>query len=158
MDSVVLPRIAKTYHSIQVVKYAQMKNEKLIAYITSIRAMEGAEYLILTDIDHEPCATRKKQKIAQDYKSAEIEKIIVVKKEIESWYLAGLNVENTKRLRVSPMNDFDEATKETFDKLIPRAFINRTDFMIELLKCYAFDRAKSKSGSFRYLCAKLGIT
>lgn len=158
IDSIVIPRIAKAYNSIQVVKYSQMKDEKLIAYITSIRAMKGAEYLILTDIDYEPCVTRKKEKLIQKYKAAEIERVIVVKKEIESWYLAGLSSENTKRLRINSACDNKETTKETFDNLIPRTFLNRTDFMMELLKCYAFESAQIKNDSFRYLCSRLYLT
>jgi hypothetical protein len=155
-DSVMVPRLESTYQEVKIITYAQMKNEKLVAYITSIRAM-GAEYIILADIDGEPCVTKKKQKIAHLYRSAEIEKIIVVRREIESWYLAGLNAETCKKLKVTLGNDAEVIDKEHFDVLIPRAFLNRTDFMVEILKCYAVNTALTKCKSFQYMCSKLDI-
>ncbi|OAI45011.1 hypothetical protein AYO43_08615 [Nitrospira sp. SCGC AG-212-E16] len=155
-DSVIVPRLEHTYQEVKIVKYAQMKNEKFVAYITSIRGM-GAEYIILADIDGEPCVTRKKQRIVQTYKSAEIEKVIVVRREIESWYLAGLNAETCKKLKVTLGNDTEVIAKEHFDELIPRAFLNRTDFLVEILRCYAVSSALTKSKSFQYMCSRLGI-
>ena len=155
-SSVIVPRLENTYQEVKIVKYAQMKNEKLVAYIKSIRAM-GAEYIILADIDGEPCVTRKKQKIVDLYRSAESEKIIVVRREIESWYLAGLDAETCKRLKVTLGNDAEVIDKEYFDDLVPRAFVNRTDFMVEILKCYAVDTALTKCKSFQYMCSRLAI-
>ena len=154
--SVIVPRLEQTYQVVNIVKYAQMKNEKFVAYLTSIRGM-GAEYIILADIDGEPCVTKKKQKIAQAYKSAEIEKIIVVRREIESWYLAGLNAETSKKLKVAIGNDTEVIAKEHFDELIPRAFLNRTDFMVEILRCYSVNTALTRCKSFQYMCSRLGI-
>lgn len=155
-DSVIVPGLEQTYQQVNIVKYAQMRNEKFVAYITSIRGM-GAEYIILADIDDEPCVTRKRQKIVQVYKSAEIEKIIVVRREIESWYLAGLNAESSKKLKVTIGDDTEVIAKEHFDELIPRGFLNRTDFMVEILRCYAVNTALTKCKSFRYMCSRLGI-
>ena len=155
-DSVMVPRLKQTYQEVKIVKYAQMKNEKFVAYIASIKGM-GAEYIILADIDGEPCVTRKKQKIVQVYKSAETEKIIVVRREIESWYLAGLSPESSKMLKVTLDNDSEVIAKEHFDQLIPRRFLNRTDFMVEILRFYAVDISLTKSKSFQYMCSRLGI-
>lgn len=117
----------------------------------------GAEYFILADIDSEPCVTRKKQKIVNLYRSAERENIIVVRREIESWYVAGVNAETCRKLKVPLGNDAEIIDKERFDNLVPHAFVSRTDFMVEILKCYAVDTALTKCKSFQYMCSRLDI-
>ena len=157
VDSVFIPRLEEKFQAVNVVKYAQLKNDKFVAYISSIRSM-GAEYILMTDINGEPCVTKKKQKILQEYRSAELENITVVIRQIESWYLAGLNAETSKKLKINLASDPERITKQNFDDMIPRLFLNRTDFMVEILKCYSVDTAINKSNSFRYTCSRLGIT
>jgi hypothetical protein len=87
----------------------------------------------------------------------EREKIRIVIREIESWYLAGLNNDACRKLKIPVFNDTNEVIKEKFDSLIPKKFQeSRIDFMQELLalKHYDLETAKQKNRSFHYLFQK----
>jgi hypothetical protein len=78
----------------------------------------------------------------------------VVIKEIESWYLAGLDDRSSKRLGTRYLNTTDNVTKEQFNDLIPKKFDSRIDFMQEILKCFHTETGKQKNTSFRYFLEK----
>ena len=80
--------------------------------------------------------------------------MVVVIKEIESWYLAGIDAKNAARLNVTIPGSTDHISKKEFDRLIPDSFDSRIDFMIELLKCYSLRVARRKNASFKYFHAK----
>ena len=82
------------------------------------------------------------------------DKIIVVIKEIESWYLAGLDNEVCRQLKINNFADTDNVTKEKFNALIPKKFTSRIDFMLEILKNFSIEIAKQKNNSFRYFVEK----
>ncbi|MHC4361138.1 MAG: hypothetical protein ACYSTN_10185, partial [Planctomycetota bacterium] len=85
----------------------------------------------------------------------DINNVIVIVKEIESWYLAGLDSKNCKKLGIKVFRKTDNITKEQFDKLRPRKFNSRIDFMIEILKRFSMETAKRKNKSFDYFIAKI---
>lgn len=101
--------------------------------------------------------TEKKREIKKEFRNIDENKIIVVIKEIESWYLAGLNDENAKKFKISPVKikTTDSITKEQFNNLIPRKFrYSRMDFMIEILKCFSIEMGRQRNKSFRYFADK----
>ena len=132
-----------------------MKKEKVNNFLKSIKVM-NADYIFAGDINANPCATAKKQELKHTYKEIDEDRIIVVKKMIEGWYLAGLNKKNSKKLGVPYFNDTNDITKEQFDKMIPKNFDSRIDFMTEILKCFSIDVAKQKNESFKYFIEKYG--
>ena len=79
---------------------------------------------------------------------------MVIIKEIESWYLAGLDSENSKQLRISFSNATDNLTKEQFNSLILKKFGSRIDLMAEILKYFSIKIAMQRNGSFRYFIEK----
>ena len=81
-------------------------------------------------------------------------KIIVVVKEIESWYLAGLDNKVCKQLKIKNFPNTEKVTKEEFNSLIPKKFTSRIDFMLEILKNFSIEIAKKKNTSFRYFVEK----
>ena len=81
-------------------------------------------------------------------------KIIVVIKEIESWYLAGLDNKVCRQLKINNFADTDNVTKEKFNALIPKKFTSRIDFMSEILKYFSIEIAKQKNNSFQYFVEK----
>ena len=80
--------------------------------------------------------------------------LIIVVKEIEGWYLAGLDDESCEELGLRPFRSTDDITKEHFNNLIPNKFDSRIDFMIEILKRFSFETAKQKNKSFSYFMLK----
>lgn len=87
-------------------------------------------------------------------RNIENDKIIVVIKEIESWYLAGLDDEEYKRFEMHTLSNTDDITKEQFNDLIPKKFDSRIDFLLEILKSFSIEIAKQKNKSFRYFSEK----
>ena len=130
-----------------------MRKEKVDNFIRSIRAM-GADYIYLADINDYPCITAKKGEIQRKYKNIDCNKIVIVVREIESWYLAGLDIMACNKLRISTFSNTNDVSKEKFNNLIPKEFTSRIDFMLEILKNFSIEIAKHKNTSFQYFLNK----
>ena len=76
-------------------------------------------------------------------------------REIESWYLAGLDDKSCKELGLKPFKDTDGVTKEDFNKLIPKRFNSRIDFMVEIIKRFTTKTAKQENRSFSYFMSRI---
>ena len=89
----------------------------------------------------------------------EDDNIFVVIKEIESWYLAGLDKETLKKLGISYSEKrTDLLTKERFDQLMSNKYVSRIDFMQEILENFQVETAKQKNKSFNYFFKKGSAT
>jgi len=150
---IVSPIFEGKYNQVTVWKYAQVKNTGVYDFIKSIKAM-GAEYIYVVDVNLSPCVTDKKRRIQDKFNNIDTDRIIVVIKEIESWYLAGLDTLSSKKLKISPLENTNNVTKEQFHHLIPKRFDSKIDFMLEILRLFSIKIAKQKNKSFRYLLEK----
>jgi len=148
-NRILSPKLQEKYDSVKIIRYATMKREKVDNFIKSIKAM-GANYIYLTDINDSPCIIAKKREIQSKYKNIDDDKVVIVVKEIESWYLAGLDDKACKQLKVNNFANTEYVTKEKFNVLIPKKFTSRIDFMSEILKHFSIEIAKQKNKSFRY--------
>ncbi|RKZ28820.1 hypothetical protein DRQ26_00310 [bacterium] len=148
------PELKGKYNNLKYIKYAQKSADYIKRYIRSILSMNG-DYIFLTDINDSPCITEKKQKIQSGVKNIDSDKILVVVKEIESWYLAGLAEEVRRKfgIRRTPKAT-EKITKERFNKLIPENS-SRIDFMREILNNFNIQNAKMKNTSFKYCFDKV---
>lgn len=147
--------LKKKFDYVQYVLYAKKEKKYIRNLLRSIRAM-GAEYIFFSDNDC-PCVTAEKTKITNTHPEVDSEKIQVVVKEIESWYLAGLDRETSKDLGLKIFHTTDSITKEKFDSLKPKRFESRLDFMIEILKRFSLQTAARKNHSFEYFVDKYHI-
>jgi len=153
---IVLPKLQKKYVSVKIIKYAQKhkKFEYLKKFIKSIKSIKD-DYIYVTDINNSPCVTAKKQKIYENLDNINTNRILVVIKEIESWYLAGLDANSAKKLRIKKVYTItDTITKEQFNNLIPKKFDSRIDFMNEILKNFSLEIAQQKNKSLKYCIEK----
>lgn len=150
-DEIIKPIFEKKYNLVKVTPYAGLKRKKVDDFLKSIKAM-GADYFYVKDINDAPCVTAKKQEI-QDELNTDKDRIIVVIKEIESWYLAGLDGENSRKFGITNFRTTDSVTKEQFNKLISGKF-DRIDFMLEILKRFSVIIARQKNRSFKYFLEK----
>lgn len=120
-----------------------------------IKSKSKHNYLFLSDLDIDkfPCITSRKENRINTYEDLESSKIIIVKAEIESWYLAG--VDNS----LSPFKNFDipdnteSVTKEEFDSMIGEC--SKLDMLMEISKCYDFKLARERNSSFNYFINKI---
>lgn len=152
-NRIIKPIFHEKYNLVEVRPYAPLKREKVDNFLKSIKAMK-ADYIYVTDINDAPCVTRKKQEIQDKLRHTDGDRIIVVIKEIESWYLAGPSNTESKKFKFRPFVSTDNITKEQFNNLIPKEFDSRIDFMLEILKDFSIEIAKQKNTSFRYFLEK----
>lgn len=141
------------YNFKQVWPYAKKKNKQVNNFLKSVKAMD-ADYVFVSDINAELCITAKKNSLLNKYKQIDKDSIIVVIKEIESWYLAGLNDKNARTLSLKSFNTTDNITKEMFNDLIPKKFKSRIDFMIEVLSGFSLNVSNRKNKSLKYCIEK----
>lgn len=154
-EKIVQPLVESKGYHVSIYQYAREKPHKINAYIKSINATPTADYLFFADYDFSRCISARIEFLIQKYSSLEREKIRIVIREIESWYLAGLNNDACRKLKILVFNDTNEVIKEKFDSLIPKKFQrSRIDFMQELLKHYDLETAQQKNRSFHYLFQK----
>jgi len=152
-EKIMKPKLQKKYNFVETIRYATLKKEKINNFLKSIKLM-GADYICVTDINNSPCVTAKKQKAKNKLRNIDEDRIIVVIKEIESWYLAGLGDTKSKKFKIRTFRVTDTITKEQFNSLIPKKFVSRIDFMLEILKIFSIKIAKQKNKSFRYYIEK----
>ena len=112
------------------------------------------DYLIVTDIDRCPCVTSKKKEFIDKIKNIDNNKIIVVIKEIEGWYLAGLDEKSLKRIGIRrKLKDTNNITKNEFMELVPKEKMPK-EFALEILSLYSLDVGIQKNQSLKYFIKK----
>jgi hypothetical protein len=140
--------------AIQTWEYAQRKQEKVINLLKSIKAM-NANYIFVVDIDDSTCATQRKDLALAKYRPhLDQNNILVVKKEIESWYIAGVDTRTCGKLKIPNHSTTENISKESFNSLQPRTYISRKSFMKDILDSFCIDTAKQKNTSFDYFLNK----
>jgi len=146
---IIKPLFISRYDSVEIIPYASIRRAKVNNFLKSVRLMKN-DYIFVADIDTEQSVRDKKQILFYHFSNIESGSIIVVIKEIESWYYAGLSRESVMNLGVPDLPVTDDLTKENFNRLIPRKFDSRIDFMFEILKYFSMDSALMKNHSFRF--------
>ena len=153
-ESVVKPFLQERYSAIKFWQYAEENEKRKVNFIKSITSMK-ADYICIGDIDDVPCVTSKKERITDDFdEKITKDKIIIVIKEIESWYLAGLDEKASKKLGIrKKIETTDNVIKEHFNQLIPKK-MPRIEFMQKILENYDVEVAEGKNRSFGYFLNK----
>lgn len=151
--AVMKPVLGQRYAAVIPWQYARRSKDDVIRALRSVR--EGkAHYLFMRDIDTRPCVTAGKQDVLKTYgKRIDPAQVVVVVKEIESWYLAGLDDESRQEFGISPNRHrhTDDLTKEQFEGLMPAKFDSVIDFMNGVLDRFQIEVAKGRNRSFCYL-------
>ena len=153
---VVVPELEKRFDFVLIYEYSKKGPKAIRRLLKSIKQMK-ADYLYVADINMSPCVTAKKSKVLKQLEGdIDIGKAVIVVKEIESWYLAGLTDSKAQNMVGKVQATTDKITKEQFNKLIPKKF-TRTDFMQEVLKTFSPATAAKKNKSFKYFKKKLSL-
>jgi len=149
------PFLEKKYDFVQTWQYQQQASKQIKNFLQSIREMNSS-YFFVTDINRTPCVTAKKNSIKRKYGARiDFNNLIIVAREVEGWYLAGLDDKSCEELGLEPFNNTDDVTKEHFNKVIPNRFASRIDFMVEILKKFSISTAKRKNRSFSYFMSRI---
>lgn len=152
-EKIIEPKLQEKYNFVKTWRYATLKKEKIDNFLRSIRAMD-ADYIYVTDINNSSCVTAKKQETQEKLRNIDGDRIIVVIKEIEGWYLGGLDNTGSQKFGIPSYSATDNITKEQFNSSIPKRFDSRIEFLLEILKIFSIEIAKQKNGSFRYFIEK----
>ena len=143
------PLLAPSYHSVEIIPYACIKREKVNKFVKSVVLMNN-DYIFVADIDQERSVRDKKQILYYRFSEIDGRSVVIVIREIESWYLAGISPDTAQELRIPDLLSTDTVTKEDFNALIPQQFDSRIDFMFEILKSFSLETAVRKNTSFRF--------
>lgn len=146
-DKIVKPNLKNKYNNITIKEHSEENRDYINRYITSITSM-NIDYMFIVDIDFKSDISSKKKEIKKSYPKIEEDKILVVIKEIEGWYAAGLK-QGMRKFKISNLNNTDNLTKEEFDCKIPSKY-TKLEYLMEILDIFSVDIALQKNTSFRY--------
>ncbi len=154
IQAVLEPLFLSQYDHVQVWQYAQETPRKTRNLIRSIQSM-GADCIFIRDFDRGPCITSIKEAVQKKYgKHINAESILVVVREIEGWYAAGINSDAAAELDIDALATTDDLTKEQFNQSAPKRFGSSIVFKREVLKRFDMDTARRKNKSFAYFHRK----
>jgi len=155
-ERVAKPSFEKEYGRgrVHIRQYRRIKNDVVVDLIESFRKKDD-DCICVADINSAPCVSgRKEEKQEEEFKNVDENEIVIVVKEIEGWYLAGLDEEACKRLGIVAFDNTDEVAKAGFDSLRRE---NKIVFRQEILRFFDIETAKRKNKSFRYFVKKYGL-
>ncbi len=152
--SVVEPLVQSVFQQVKYILYAKMKSIEVAKTIKGIMHIPAVSYLFVHDLDEHPCVAICKEKILERFnQTLHPDHVIIVKREIESWYLAGVNQSHCRKFKKKYLKDTEKVNKEKFNALRPEAVV-RTDFLKELLIIFSVEEAKERNNSFSYFYNK----
>lgn len=168
-ERIVRPICEKDYDYVLFWQYSQQRKEKVNSFLGSIRTMQAtgvADLIIVADLDESPCVTDRKERVLSGFRNLisdaggfsgpiSFPEILIVCREIEGWYLAGLDENEYERLGIlENLKDTDRVSKEQFLGLMPERFDSKTEFMLAILDVFDYETARSRNRSFRYFMQK----
>lgn len=151
--AIIEPVLKNKYDKISYHLYRQEKKEKVIRFLKSIESVSSWDYIFIADIDLFEDVKSKKEKLIKSYENLKADKIVIVIREIESWYLAGLDLDYRKKYDISIKNNTNDIIKESFDNILKKSKLKRmskSSWMIEIIKNYNLDIATHNNDSLNY--------
>jgi len=156
LNSVVKPRLKGNPLFVKVYKFSRNGERSITRFLAGLDPAK-TDYLCFVDLDKSPCATAKKGNLLSSVPGLDPARVVVVKKVIEGWYLAGLDDRNCRRLGLRPFGGTENVSKDDFEKMMPNRFKSLVDFRNELLKCHSLPHARARNRSFDYLVRRFLI-
>jgi hypothetical protein len=140
---VIRPILQEQYDHVQIWEYAGATIERRISYLRSVQAM-NADYLFVTDINTSPCITERKGYLVDSHRNMiDPGRAIIVRREIESWYMAGVDDHACQEFGITSPSHTDDVTKEQFRSLMPGRFKDSVvDFMTAILRGFRVELAR----------------
>jgi hypothetical protein len=154
---IIRPLFLHEYASVELISYASMKSAKVCRYIKGLMALRY-DFIVVADIDQEPTVHHKKKVLMARFCNLHPDRVMVIVKEIESWYLAGLDDHASTVIGVRRLEHTDFLTKEHFNRWIPRQYNSRIAFMVDCLQHFSIPVAIEKNKSFHYFIRHYHLT
>jgi hypothetical protein len=153
MEVVAKPSFQEVYRYVAIRSYAQMKKSDVNKFLRATPYLP-ADYIFVGDLDNAQCITQRKAILQQEFPPLDAANIIVVSREIESWYLAGITNEACRSLGIKAPAATDTLSKEEFNQFMPNRFDSRIDWMREILENFSIETARTRNSSFEYFARK----
>src|SRR5688500_13348359 len=97
VEKVIKPLLERKFSSIPIFKYAKMAPVKVQTLLKSIHN-QNDRYLLFADLDDAFCLTTRKDGLRNKFNFLKDDRIVIVRREIESWYYAGLSKPSCRRI------------------------------------------------------------
>ena len=131
----------------RLIPYSKEKKVKINNFIKSILSMPNSNYIFVKDSDNKSIPDAIVCVLNTFSAIRDQNNVIIVQKEIECWYLAGLTFDSCEKMKVRFYPSTNDLTKEDFNKVIPRCF-ERIEFMQYILTNYDIDGANRRNNTF----------
>lgn len=153
------------YRTIKCVLYSKgWTASKINKYIEQSIIKNGHDYIFLADADFDGiinCFPQQKERLVENYKLPDIEKVWIAIKEIESWYLAGFDEDFCKKEKLEFKSNTERVTKEIFDKIDKnkkrKSHNQLIDFLIRKKSNFSFDEVKRRNESLARFYKHFGL-
>ena len=148
-DNNLISEFVKDKEDIQIIQYAERKNEKVDGMMATFNSM-NIEYIFLADLDEKSEEIRKK-KICKQFKKINCEKIFFSIQEIEAWYMAILsdNHINKYKIKSKLLKDTQNITKEKFENIFKERKETILEVKFDILSELNLEKAKSRNNSLK---------
>ena len=151
-QEVLFPIFLRTFNDVRTWEYSRKKPSKTINFIRNIGYM-NANYILFGDMDRRPCVTSTKEDITAQFPVLSWDRVVVVRRMIEAWYLAGLSEASYGDLALDRVRNIEELTKDQFNHLVGGSD-EHSNAMVDILRHYDVEVARHRSPSFRYFWQK----
>jgi len=134
-------------------KYSQQRIDKVNDFIHSIKAIPGMDYIFFVDYDDCDCINNKKLEVTRKFQGLDQDHIVVVIKEIESWYLNGLDQNYLKKIKIHRLPTCQNLSKEMFLDCVPSR-LSPYLFKLQIIENYCLEAAIENCPSIKYFINK----
>lgn len=159
IENIIVPEV--DHRKTNVIEYSEDPDTHVNDLIYAFHGMYRDLYLLRDfDFGKQGCSTISDRKDFVEGKFGELnrDEIIIVKDEIEGWYLAGIRKKDEKRFGISVPNNTENIGKRAFkEKLGNSNFSSSINFQQEIIKSYSIKLAKRKNSSFDYFTEELRL-
>lgn len=141
VESVIKPLLQHGGRDIETYEYSVKPDTEIKNFIDSINCVDYRDYYFLIDED-------LKWKLEKKFNFLDNEKVFLVIKEIESWYMAGIDKKSANEIGITYFNSTNKLDKSKFNQEIPNSYISRSRFLMDLLEQFEIVEAKKSNESF----------
>jgi len=140
------------FEEIHLVRNAELRKQTVARMLSGFKAL-GDEYLFVADFDDAPCVSAKKAEVQSIHPALGADHIRVVRREIESWYAAGLPDADVANCGGAD-GSCNEITKEGFRQYCQTKRAMPATVMAEIVQNYDITRARQLNASLNYVLEK----
>ena len=146
----------KRFPDVRIYQWSQKSKDEMRKLLNKHQSKED-EYIFIGDLEG-PCISGTIDDLTEVFSELERERVFIVEREIEGWYLAGLGNEACQTLGIKEPGTTDGIGKRRFRILMKEGrFTSKNDFLMEIIKLYDLGLAKTRNTSLSRLLFQFQI-